>query len=353
MNIVYLIGNGFDLNLGMRTKYEHFYDYLNKRIQEHSSPIKRLLGEINKDTEKWSDFELNLGKYLKKIELKEALELYDELIAFLSEYISKEAKKHNLNAEQSHVFGSYLRNPHRGRLLPAEEKRLNNYIENCRIATRSNAWDVKIITFNYTNSIEKLLGFPNYIDEKWKKSHAQSISSIEIEHIHGFIESRLILGVNDTSQISNDIFHKDTKIADRYIKSECNKVYGLEHDEKCQKWLESADLICLFGLSIGDTDKKWWEILGEKIKEKCKLIMFEYNPTKKFNGNQGPARKDAVEAVKDKFLSKTSLDEGLKGKARNNIYVGYNVEMFTSLRSDADTRQLQETRSEMLEVTTT
>ena len=27
MNIVFLIGNGFDLNLGLKTRYRNFYDY--------------------------------------------------------------------------------------------------------------------------------------------------------------------------------------------------------------------------------------------------------------------------------------------------------------------------------------
>lgn len=50
MNTVFLIGNGFDLNLGMRTKYEHFYEYyLSNQGDEDSVHIRKLKDKIAKD----------------------------------------------------------------------------------------------------------------------------------------------------------------------------------------------------------------------------------------------------------------------------------------------------------------
>lgn len=39
MNITYLIGNGFDISIGLHTKYEQFYRHLTKKI----SSIKMIL----------------------------------------------------------------------------------------------------------------------------------------------------------------------------------------------------------------------------------------------------------------------------------------------------------------------
>ncbi len=73
MNIVYLIGNGFDLNLGMQTKYEHFYEYYLSNIQNGDSPhIKKLKNTIAQSKQNWSDLEEALGKYLNQIEKSEA-----------------------------------------------------------------------------------------------------------------------------------------------------------------------------------------------------------------------------------------------------------------------------------------
>ena len=45
MNIVYIIGNGFDLNLDMKTRYTDFYEYY-KSIKSDKSSIKQLKTEI-------------------------------------------------------------------------------------------------------------------------------------------------------------------------------------------------------------------------------------------------------------------------------------------------------------------
>ncbi|MCL2289091.1 MAG: hypothetical protein FWC34_00070 [Bacteroidetes bacterium] len=55
--------------------------------------------------------------------------------------------------------------------------------------------------------------------------------------------------------------------------------------------------------------------------------MFEYNPDKTFNGNQGPALKKEKEEVKNRFLSKTGIDENLKTDIKENMYVAYNTDM--------------------------
>ena len=62
-NFLLIIGNGFDLDLGLRTKYKDFidsniYDEYTKRIQERYS------FKMNYDIE--SDEEINIFSYLYK-----------------------------------------------------------------------------------------------------------------------------------------------------------------------------------------------------------------------------------------------------------------------------------------------
>ena len=42
MNITYLIGNGFDLNLGLRTRYTDFYDYYLNNTESDTENISKL-----------------------------------------------------------------------------------------------------------------------------------------------------------------------------------------------------------------------------------------------------------------------------------------------------------------------
>ena len=329
MNIVYLIGNGFDLNLDMKTKFEHFNDYFLFNPRDGDSPhIKKLKDEIEDDKENWSDLEHALGNYLSKLDENEAITLHRHLIIHLSKYIAYEEDRCIFGEGQKSRFWEYLKYPYsNNRLLFAEQNEIDDYSMNFR----SHSVDIKIITFNYTRLIEKLSEYVNNTLQIGTQKHNNTLYSInlsEIEHVHGIADERMILGVNDVSQIANKKLQDKAAVIDRYVKPACNSTYGLMHDEKCQQWIQKANLLCLFGLSFGDTDKKWWELVGQALTKGCRTILFEHNLEKTFDGNQGPDIKEGKEAVKDRFLSKTNLDEGLRSKIKKIMYVAYNTDMF-------------------------
>lgn len=63
MNILFIIGNGFDLNLGLKTGYQDFYEYYIKQ-KSSSDVVKRLKEHLEKERFKiWSDMELGMGAY--------------------------------------------------------------------------------------------------------------------------------------------------------------------------------------------------------------------------------------------------------------------------------------------------
>ena len=82
MNVAFLLGNGFDLQLGLKTRYENFYEYYSKRpsanelishLKEHINDYlegkKNRLPDVN-----WEDLEMALGKYTKELKSYEELE---------------------------------------------------------------------------------------------------------------------------------------------------------------------------------------------------------------------------------------------------------------------------------------
>ena len=81
MNVVFLLGNGFDLQLGLKTRYEHFYEYYKKQPSTNQL-VADVKGQINdylngKDSDlpsvNWADLELALGQYTS------VLQSYDDL----------------------------------------------------------------------------------------------------------------------------------------------------------------------------------------------------------------------------------------------------------------------------------
>lgn len=61
-----MIGNGFDLNCGLKTQYRDVYaGYI--RTEANSNVISQFKRDIESDIENWSDFELAMGEYISKL----------------------------------------------------------------------------------------------------------------------------------------------------------------------------------------------------------------------------------------------------------------------------------------------
>ena len=96
MNILYLIGNGFDLNLGLKTSYKDFLNYYKALKMDHQKDSilrfisyiedKKLLGDPN-----WSDIEIQMGQYTETFMTPDSVDVakdfHDDLVFALSEYI--------------------------------------------------------------------------------------------------------------------------------------------------------------------------------------------------------------------------------------------------------------------------
>ena len=99
MKIVYLIGNGFDVNIEMKTKYNDFYEYyLSLSKKNDADVIKIFKDKLNENFDNWSDLEYELGIYLENIEdEKEAIILHEDLIEKLQSFFEKEEKKYHID----------------------------------------------------------------------------------------------------------------------------------------------------------------------------------------------------------------------------------------------------------------
>ena len=67
MNITFLIGNGFDRNLGLKTAYSDFVSYY-KGLDTTDETLIKFHEHINENEELWSSAEEEIGKYTKEFE---------------------------------------------------------------------------------------------------------------------------------------------------------------------------------------------------------------------------------------------------------------------------------------------
>lgn len=322
MNILFLIGNGFDLNLGMKTRYQDFNKFYSSR-KSSNKLVQSLKDNIDSNFENWSDLEKELGKYTKNLKTSdEFIVVFEDLEDMLAEYLKDVEDKFEFNKIEGKKLFKFLVYPENS--LTTADK---NLVTVFRQKLSNTQWNIFLLTFNYTKSLEKLLNYDGkviHVNEQITDNHPIVLQ--RVEHIHGFYDSRMVMGVNDVSQISNTDFHDNIEVLEALVKSDCNQAQKHRIDDWCKKQISSADLICIFGCSIGDTDNLWWELLGERLKHECRIIIFT-------KGDIIPPRRPQKGRIAERkwkkyFLDKTKLDDKEKSIADGKIFIGVNTNMF-------------------------
>lgn len=328
MNILYLIGNGFDVNLGMHTSYADFYEYYISKPSP-STNINALKENIDqyKETNKWSDLEKGLGLYTTKLntvsDLREVyFDINDELKSYLKNQISTVGLPDIKLAEK---LKKDLANP--GRYFAQRQQReINNFIS----PSSSTNDAINIITFNYTDTIEKILEVGNRnisLELSKKNSNVYKRVLHTINHIHGTLDdSELIMGVNDIGQISKEEFRNDDQVLDMLVKPTTTLNRGDLIDDNCVSLISSADLICIFGLSLGETDNKWWEAIAQHMKDtSTRLIYYGYTRDEMPHSQDRWLKEREYKSIlAEKFMMQNMNSDILS----NRIYVRFNSKMF-------------------------
>lgn len=322
MNILYLIGNGFDLNLEMATSYQSFYTHYTKQSSEHRL-IKELKSELENEDKNWSDLEIKFGDHTQYLKSEEEFELvFEDIGNELRNYLMKVDSEFNFEGIEIKNLKRNFCSPEA--FLPETAKQ---QLKNFKGKFHNNAsWNIDIFTFNYTKSLEKLLQFNGEPIKLAEYSPNRPITLRSINHIHGDL-SEILLGVNDRYQIANEKFRDNPNITEAFVKNECNLT--LQHGVERQfiNRINSAQLIVIFGSSLGDSDKMWWNIIARRLLSDCKLIIFEkcdnVDPHRMYK-LLGKRKRERVQF----FLDKSDLSTNEKQKVENNIYFAFNTRMF-------------------------
>lgn len=267
MNVLYILGNGFDKAQGMKTSYPEFYQYLMEKTDNGSDLMQQLKNDINADKKLWSDMEEAFGKFTSKIQTNEELEeLYFELSDNLQRYLLEEensfAPSNNLKTKFQNDFISP------SKYLGATDRTNYNEFEKKMPGGR----EINVMSLNYTNTLERLLS----LDKNTDKAFSNSIYLRQIIHVHGILDDSIIIGVDNEQQIANEKFRENDDIKDFLVKVQSNHAMKYTRHNTCEKLIESAHLIILYGVSLGETDARWWKLIGEQFKKRNTLCVIQY-----------------------------------------------------------------------------
>jgi len=326
MKILYIIGNGFDLNLGLKTSYKDFYDYY-VSFESSKKNVKKLKSLISNNYKNWSDLELALGQYTEEFKTTENFdEVFEDIGEHLAKYLLSEENKFNFEKINKEKFFKNLVKPE-DFLPPAD----NNKIRDYKTKFINNEWSVDIVTFNYTKIIDKIIGEGKNVNLGHHPRRTSNVILRSIQHIHGYYDYQMVLGVNDVSQLKNKEFHNNEDVLEAIVKPKCNIAYGHTIDEHFKTKIQQADFICIFGASIGDTDNMWWEQIGKRIKNNNIPIIIFTKGEEVISPRIGYKNNRTKRKMQNYFIKKTKLTNEETERINENIYIALDTKMFKEI----------------------
>lgn len=328
MNITFLIGNGFDLNLGLNTRYADFYKYYKeKKVDDMISK------SIARDFKMWSDLEMGLGVFLRNVDepqIDEFLDSKSTLERTLAEYLTLENDRMVIDAEadfavefSKNIVGFWNE-------FNLEDKEHHKRV----VSNTTEEIRYQFISFNYTDSLDRMISVTQTHKKQFGTHVARNTTYGDTVatplHIHGILTDDLILGLDNMSQIQNEKLAQNPALADYIIKASVNKALGERRIERAKVIIDKSKYVCLFGLSIGETDGMWWEYLVEWLNtaEDNRLVLFVHG--------EDNVRLSAQEKVRFRdrkrklFLERSRCkDDNIRNNVRDRIIVVPNSRIFS------------------------
>lgn len=277
-NVAVMVGNGFDLKAGLDTSARSFVEsfverYGSGRRDPWDTPAARLCQRIREDgIGTWCDFERRIGEYSPS-----AIEVGDDARA--SEYVAAKA------ALDGHL-GEYVKAQDErvdDAFVSANAKRCANSLANWLASLTGRDVDAflqglslpvefyyDVLCFNYTSALESLLS--PYLGRLLEPSVAASSGSVKhrlnsFSYVHGTVAGAPVCGVDNPGQIRDVALRGLPEVVDTTVKPSIQAMMGSNQDRDAVARLANADVVLVFGMSLGVTDQRWWRIVCDSLKK--------------------------------------------------------------------------------------
>lgn len=292
---------------------------------------------LSADESLWADLEERLGESLEKVVESEKEKFYDdkaELDGLLLEYLGKEQNRVITKDKEQEIADEFARS------LSILYDDLSE-VDKSSIASTCNKYSQEnfsfcFISFNYTDILDRIIKLTSELKGsmilRWNNGGIKKVSLGKVIHIHGTLDEEMILGVNDADQINNAFLRADSEFLDTFIKKRMNDNIGQRKIEHAKKLINGSHIICIFGMSIGCTDKIWWEEILSWLQksENNKLIIF-YKGYEERLKRKIPA--DTIRLnnrIKKDILQKggADIEDPDIEKIKDRIFISYNANIF-------------------------
>ena len=371
MKITFFIGNGFDLNLGLKTSYQDFLSwYINEGfffLRPNTTRREKVLNEVLLVKDRIEKFRKELGsqrtddvdnRFQKGVLSSLAFkEMWSDL-----EYAWGEASSHPFFSDpKTYLDVKYDIDANLQCYLQAQNDRitisenetsrfsegLTSFWKDCKVVekdkifavlSKSNTLEYNFVSFNYTNIVKKLfdrlIEMPPFTANNCLVRPRKGVFCF----VHGSIGNNVKLGVDQVEQIINKDFQTNEEVGANSVKTVMHEVEGSKCKERVQDLINTSSILCVFGMSLGLTDQTWWKFVSKHLQDNQQAILILFMHEESY-GNETPyVMLPYVNECIDRFFRISGVDKDVsKERIRKQIIVVYNSNMF-----DQEKLQLKE-----------
>ncbi len=358
MNITFFLGNGFDRALGLETGYSAFYKWYCAKSREGLSEwVREFREEIDKYVHKdpnaeayWSDAEYGLGQYSENFSVDTVwhfIDCFEDFRDNLVEYLQGEQAliTEDLAAKMKTHITPQLTNFYQ-EIDPAEKPDVITY----RNQNSSRETLLHFVCFNYTNSVDKLAKtLTNGSIGSWRgrDGATHSLKMGNVYHAHGTLDLYPVIGVCNTTSIKNQELLNSPEFKAIMQKSQSIAVAGQLWRMEVTEAIKNSSVLCIFGMSLGETDSDYWEMVTEWLAEDSsrRLIVFWYD-VNSTNLNLSIVQKyTEVTRVKRKVFDYSDWTEEQYAKYEKRIHVVLKPQKMFALPNDCKAQRITDTLS--------
>lgn len=267
MKHLYIIGNGFDIFTGLKTRYVDF-----RRWLENNYPFiyENMLAAYDMDVEWWNDFEIQLGKLDVRAYVHKFTPPEKPIEEILKEIEDRKAFEEKYNLPPNLHHDSACARRLRG-LLDVLQYCFEKWVENCQqIFTDPKYVHIEcaeafFINFNYTDVLQWLYKIPEE----------------QVLHIHGRASKheRLIFGHSSFLRGSGSVDEDQVCFElSRYKKNPYEYIF--KHDE-LPNILRDVEQVHIYGFSFSPVDEDYVDWIYQHVPNMAQWEVSWYSETDK------------------------------------------------------------------------
>lgn len=332
MDITFLVGNGFDIRMGIASAYKKVErHYVN--LKKDDARLQAFQQSMAENGDYWSNFEYAIGQYTDVFPEEQQANFQFCLDDFTEElilYLESEESKIDYDLCAEDIKKEFMRSI--SKYDASIPNRYRNELH--QIIARNGGVTFRFVSFNYTHILDQCLSrsfSSNTVvgNHTMKGTGYNHLVNADVLHIHGALPGPIIMGVDNPSQIANKKWADQRRFQQKLAKPAMNARAGSLVDDNVTKLINESSIICIYGMSLGETDKTWWKLIGGWLHgADHRLVLFGHNSSFSQVGLTHQQQFDIQDALIDKFLDLAEIPAAERAALESKIYAVISPDLF-------------------------